>query len=152
MKYYFLPADLAKLEEDIENITLRVREIGREMGESCSEGAETFHDNFAHEDGTRQQNMWTRRIRELQRMRDLARVIEPKEGYDRVAIGRTVEVHDDVSDTVRCYRIGSYLAYTEGDVSYTSPIARALIGAACGDVVQWEWQGVEHHLEILDVR
>jgi thymidylate kinase len=30
-----------------------IREIGRQMGQACEEGAETFHDNFGWEDGDR---------------------------------------------------------------------------------------------------
>lgn len=62
---YFLKADYDALCNEIDVLLNRIKEIGQEMGASCQEGAETFHDNFAHEDGTRQQHMWSTRLREL---------------------------------------------------------------------------------------
>jgi hypothetical protein len=74
--FYFLPEDFTALNARIAELTAVLREIG-EMGKSCQEGAETFHDNFAYEDGERQQRMWSRLRQELVRIRDRARVVCP---------------------------------------------------------------------------
>lgn len=66
--YYFLKEDFEALNAEINKIADKIKEIGKEMGKSCQEGAETFHDNFAYEDGERQQYMWSGRIRELIRI------------------------------------------------------------------------------------
>ena len=40
--YYFLRKDFEALSEEIAKIADRIKEIGKEMGKSCQEGAETF--------------------------------------------------------------------------------------------------------------
>ena len=43
-EYYFLPEDFAALDRQIREIFVKIREIGQEIGASCNEGAETYHD------------------------------------------------------------------------------------------------------------
>ncbi|OHA24282.1 MAG: hypothetical protein A3G52_02045 [Candidatus Taylorbacteria bacterium RIFCSPLOWO2_12_FULL_43_20] len=62
---FFLPEDFEKLNQEITGLCDRIKQIGKEMGESCREGAETFHDNFAYEDGERQQAMLSTRLRKF---------------------------------------------------------------------------------------
>jgi len=133
---YFLQQDLDELDRRIAELEHLIREIGREMGESCSEGAETYHDNFAFEDGERQQRMWTRRLRELVRVRERARLVRPTAANGRVALGRTVTVMDVDTGDERRFRVGSYMSFRNGTevVSYLAPLARLLIGAEEGDV------------------
>ena len=45
--FYFLPEDFEDLNDQIEQICEKIKELGKEAGESCQEGAETWHDNFA---------------------------------------------------------------------------------------------------------
>lgn len=48
--FYFLPDDFEDLNDQIEQICERIEELGKEAGESCQQGAETWHDNFAFEE------------------------------------------------------------------------------------------------------
>jgi len=152
MTFYFLPADLRKLDLRIEEVKEHIRAVGREMGESCSEGAETFHDNFAYEDGERQLHMWTRRLQELRRVRERAREVTPAGPPEFVRIGRTVRVLELDSGRERTLRIGSYMDFNgDRNVSYASPLGRILVGAQEGDVREGRIAGGITRLEVLEV-
>jgi transcription elongation GreA/GreB family factor len=135
--YYFLPEDFEKLNEKIAEICDKIKEIGKEMGESCREGAETFHDNFAYEDGERQQAQQANRVRQLIGIRNNSRVVTTQSQKDSnsVSIGKTVDLQDETGQK-HTYVIGSYLTFTEEEhvISYNSPLARLIIGARVGDV------------------
>jgi len=150
--YYFLPDDFDSLQKQIHKIRERIKAIGKEMGESCSEGAETFHDNFAYEDGERQQFMWSRRLNELLHIRQNAQLFKPGENRGRVRLGCRVTFADDKTDAEKTIRIGSYLNFSDDRaVSYNAPIARALMGRKQGDLCEAEICGAKKRLEILEI-
>lgn len=72
----------------------------------------------------------------------------------KVIFGSTVEVLDLDADTEVVYKIvGEDEAnYKEGLISYTSPVARALIGKSEGDEVSFSAPGGEKQMEIIEVR
>lgn len=72
----------------------------------------------------------------------------------KIVFGSTVEVLDVHSSEELVYKIvGEDEAnYKEGLISYTSPIARALIGKNEGDEVKFSAPGGEKHMEIIVVR
>jgi len=152
--YYFLKKDFDALNANIEKLADKIKEIGHEMGKSCQEGAETFHDNFAYEDGERQQYMWSTRLRELVRIRNQARVLlEPPKG-DTATIGRTVTVEDENTGETLVMKIGSYmvLANEEGEViSYNAPLARMLVGGRVGDTRKSVVAGKKKSFRILKI-
>ncbi|KKQ07768.1 MAG: hypothetical protein US18_C0008G0009 [Parcubacteria group bacterium GW2011_GWB1_36_5] len=127
--YSFLPEDWKRFEEQIENLKARIREIGQDMGASCREGAETFHDNFAYEQGERDQRMWAQRFRELKHIHERSRIVQIDHQHpDKVTIGKVVTVRneDGVTET---FRIGSYLTFDDSNtIPYNSPLAKLLIG------------------------
>ena len=72
----------------------------------------------------------------------------------KVVFGSTVEVLDVESNAETVYRI---VGEDEADIktgliSFTSPIARALIGKNEGDEVSFSAPGGEKHYEIIEVR
>jgi transcription elongation GreA/GreB family factor len=153
--YYFLKEDFEALNAEIEKIADKIKEIGKEMGKSCQEGAETFHDNFAYEDGERQQYMWSTRIRELIRIRNQACVLlDPPRG-DTVSIGRTVIVKDEHTGETRAIKIGSYMVLSKEEgkevISYNAPLARMLIGAQVGDIRDAVIAGKKKRFRVLKI-
>lgn len=72
----------------------------------------------------------------------------------KIVFGSTVEVLDVQSSEETVYKIvGEDEAdYKEGLISYTSPIARALIGKNEGDEITFTAPGGEKQIEIIDVR
>lgn len=152
--FYFLREDFDGLNTEIEKVADKIKEIGKDMGQSCREGAETFHDNFAFEDGERQQYMWSTRLRQLIGIRNQARVVEPRKG-DKVSLGLLVTLKDTATCKVRTMRIGSYMVFAkrEGEeiISYNAPLARMLIGAEIGDVREAIIGGKKRSFHILNI-
>ena len=134
--FYFLREDFEGLNAEIEKIADKIKEIGKNMGQSCREGAETFHDNFAYEDGERQQYMWSTRLRNLIGIRNQARVVESQKG-DKVSLGLTITLEDTSTSEVRTIKIGSYMVFAKEEqkeiISYNAPLARMLIGGQIGE-------------------
>jgi transcription elongation factor GreB len=72
---------------------------------------------------------------------------------DEVAFGAVVDVIDPAGERHQFAIVGEDEADAEhGKVSWVSPLARALIGAGVGDVVQWRRPAGEVELEIEAVR
>lgn len=151
--YYFLKADFDTLSAEIEKIVDTIKALGQEGGKSCSEGAETFHDNFAHEDSQRQQFMWSTRLRELIRIRNQSRVFEPQIG-DKVSLGTKVTVEDDNTGETRIMQIGSFMVFDNKEglvISYDAPLARMLIGGKVGDTREATIAGKKKVVNILKI-
>lgn len=154
MTCWFLREDLRALEARIEELRQLIREIGKEMGASCQEGAETFHDNFAFEDGERNQRMWAEQVRRLTHIRRDARLVDPPPNGGRVGLGRTVTFRDLESGQVQTLTIGSYMSFGErasDAVSYAAPLARILIGAEVGEEPEGVVRGQTRSVEILQI-
>lgn len=135
--FYFLMEDFGQLEKQIQEVCERIRKIGEDMGKSCQQGAETFHDNFAHEEGARQQYMWSNKLRELIRVRNSARVVTPNPTSDKVSIGKKVTIIDESSGQTKTLRVGSFMVFSKDDtISYNAPLARLLMGAKIGERVE----------------
>src|SRR3954469_17759250 len=96
------------------------------------------------------------RIIELEAKLANAQVIDPKllDDDDRVVFGCTVELLDTGSKETMVYQIvGEDEADLKvGKISYSSPIAKALIGKSSGDVAEVRTPGGVKELEILDVK
>ena len=96
------------------------------------------------------------RILELEAKLANAQVIDPAllEDDGRVVFGTTVELADAESgDTVVYQIVGEDEADIKaGKISYSSPIAKALIGKFSGDVAQVRTPGGEKEFEIVDVK
>lgn len=157
MHYFFTKEDFDGLNHEIADACDRIKDAGKEMGLSCQEGAETFHDNFAYEQGQRDQEMWSDRVRELVQIRNHARIIVPGPNTGQVRIGRLVTVCDMSSGTEKAFRVGSYMVFVEsnGDdiptLSYDAPLPKALIGAKMGEEREAFFGGEKHHLEVVKI-
>lgn len=151
--YYFTKEDFAALNQEIASICDRIKEAGKEMGASCGEGAETFHDNFAYEEGERQQYMWSKRLRELVGIRNQSRVVEPQKSR-KVSLGSIVTTRDTTTGTDRKFRIGSFMIFGQIDnsvISYNAPLAKMIIGAEVGDTREANIAGVKKKVEVIKI-
>ena len=96
-----------------------------------------------------------RRIRFLTKRLEVAEVTDPSvhHGSDQVFFGSTVRYADENGDE----RVVTILGIDEADsaqsqVSWISPIARALLKAREGDVVKLATPGGVHEIEVIEVR
>jgi transcription elongation factor GreA len=94
------------------------------------------------------------RIAELEDQSSRAEVIDPaKLGGDSVKFGATVVVADGETDEESTYQIvGEFEAdLTKRMISVTSPMARAMIGKAVGDVFEVNSPGGTRDYEVVSV-
>ena len=95
-----------------------------------------------------------RDIRFLEGRLERAIVVDPlQQAADEVCFGATVTVEDE-DGAVRTFAIvGEDEAdVTQGKVSWVSPLAQALLGAAVGDSLTWERPAGDVELEIVSIR
>ncbi len=96
-----------------------------------------------------------RRIRFLTKRLDIAEVVDPSahHGNDQVFFGATVEYENQtgVRRTVTIKGIDEADS-SQGEVSWISPIARALLKARIGDEVALHTPGGVETIEVIDVR
>ena len=95
------------------------------------------------------------RIADLEGKLSNAQLIDPAtlDAGGRIVFGATVELEDvDSGDTVTYQVVGDDEAdIKQGQISVSSPIARALIGKYTGDTVDVQAPGGVRQYEILDV-
>ena len=113
-------------------------------------------ENAEYEAARERQGFIEGRIIELEAKLSNAQIIDPKllDDDDRVVFGSTVELLDTGSNETVHYQI---VGEDEADlklskISYSSPIAKALIGKSAGDVVEVRTPGGAKEFEIVDVR
>jgi transcription elongation factor GreA len=113
-------------------------------------------ENAEYEAARERQGFIEGRIIELEGKLANAQVIDPAllDDDDRVVFGSTVELLDTASNATVIYQI---VGEDEADlklakISYSSPIAKALIGKSAGDVAEVRTPGGVKEFEIVDVR
>ncbi|NLO80192.1 MAG: transcription elongation factor GreA [Xanthomonadaceae bacterium] len=113
-------------------------------------------ENAEYHAAREQQSFIEGRIAEIESKLSNAEVIDVTtiDAGGRVVFGATVDVVDEQTGEEFTYQIvGEDEAdIKQGLISFTSPIARALIGKQAGDVVQVQTPGGDRELEIIDVR
>ena len=96
-----------------------------------------------------------RRVRHLRKRIEIAEVVDPQRqtNHERVFFGATV-TYADGQDRERTVRIvGVDEARSEdGEISWVSPVARALLKAEEGDVVEVRTPAGAEELEVLEIR
>ncbi len=113
-------------------------------------------ENAEYHAAKEQQGFIEGRIKELEGKLSHKQVIDVTavDAKGRIVFGSTVELLDeDTGDEIEYRIVGEDEAdIKNGLISYTSPIARALIGKNEGDVVTFEAPGGEKTFEVLEVR
>jgi transcription elongation factor GreA len=124
------------------------------IAEARSQGDIT--ENAEYEAARERQGFIEGRILELEAKLANAQVIDPSllDDDGRVVFGSTVELLELASDQTMTYQIvGEDEADIKlGKLSYSSPIAKALIGKFSGDVAEVRTPGGVKEFEIVDVR
>ena len=112
-------------------------------------------ENGDYQYGKRRLREIDRRIRFLSKRIDFAEVVDPatRPATDQIFFGATVTYEDDAGQehTIRIVGIDEADA-SVGDVSWISPIARALLKAHEGDTVKLPTPSGVQHLEIVEVK
>lgn len=113
-------------------------------------------ENAEYHAAKEQQGFIEGRIKEIESKLSNLQVIDVTaiDAKGRIVFGSTVELIEEATGNEIVYKIvGEDEADIKtGKISYTSPIARALIGKNEGDVVNFSAPGGEKEYEVVDVR
>lgn len=113
-------------------------------------------ENAEYHAAKEQQGFIEGRIKEIEAKLSNIQVIDVTtiDAKGRIIFGSTVELRDEETGEEKVYKIvGEDEADIKtGMVSFTSPIARALIGKNEGDEVVFSAPGGEKHYEVIEVR
>jgi transcription elongation factor GreA len=112
-------------------------------------------ENAEYDAARERQGFIEARIGDIEAKLGNAQVIDPKllDAEGRCVFGATVDVQDDAGETSTWQLVGEDEAdIKEGRISYSSPIARGLIGKEAGESAEVQTPGGLKRYEILDVR
>ncbi len=128
--------------------------IVRAIAEARAHG--DLKENAEYHAAKEEQGFIEARIRDIESKLSHANVIDVRKlsASGRVVFGSTVDLLNEEDDSEITYQIvGEDEAdIREGRISFTSPIARALISREEGDSVTFNTPGGERSFEILEVR
>jgi len=143
-----LRAELKKLKSEDRPRVIQAIAEAREHGD--------LKENAEYHAAREQQGFIEGRIKDIEGKLSNIQVIDVTtiDARGRIVFGSTVELLDEDSSEKKVYKIvGEDEADIKtGMISYTSPIARALIGKNEGDEVSFSAPGGEKHYEVIEVR
>ncbi len=144
---------LKRLEKELEELkTVRRKEVAEKIKVALSFG--DLSENSEYDEAKNEQAIVEGRIAELENQLKNVRILDASEiGTENVHIGSTVTVCMKGKKTTNTYQI---VGSTEADplggrISDESPIGKALLGHAEGDVVEVETPGGEITLTIQKI-
>lgn len=150
---YVTPAGYAKLKDEYHQLyTVRRPEVVRALSAAAAEGDRSENAEYIYR--KKELREIDRRVRYLQkRIPDLKVVDTTPADRSRVFFGAQVELADDTGE-LRTYRIvgPDETDAAAGRISVDSPLARALLKHAEGDVVTAQLPGGAAEIEIVNVR
>lgn len=152
-KNYITPTGYARLREElfelIDNERPRVVDV---VHWAASNGDRSENGDYLY--GKKRLREIDRRIRFLTKRLEIAEIVDPAvhSGSDQVFFGATVTYVDDedIERTITILGIDEADSH-ESQVSWISPVARALLKSRVGDEVLLPTPGGVRHLEIVDV-
>lgn len=147
------PPQLERLKAELHQLkTVERPKISLEIGAAIELG--DLKENFEYHSAKDRQGMIEAKVRVLEDKLSRAQVIDPsKLSGDKVVFGAKVTIEDvDTGDSKTYSIVGEYEASLEkGEISVTSPLARALIGKEVGDEAKVPSKGGKRTVEITDV-
>ncbi|MDI3328269.1 MAG: transcription elongation factor GreA [Alicyclobacillaceae bacterium] len=148
------PSGLQKLEEELEYLkSVKRREVAERIKTAISYG--DISENSEYEDAKNEQAFIEGRIITLEKMLRNARIINDADvDTGVVSIGSTVKLKDlEFGDIVEYTIVGSAESDpVENKISNESPVGRALLGRAVGEVVDVEVPDGILQYEILEIK
>ena len=153
-KNYMTPQCYRRMLDEREHLVRVERpEVAHIVAWAASNGDRSENGDYLY--GKRRLREIDRRIRFLSKRIDFAEVVDPatRPATDQIFFGATVTYEDDAGQehTIRIVGIDEADA-SVGDVSWISPIARALLKAHEGDTVKLPTPSGVQHLEIVEVK
>ncbi len=153
-KNYITPAGHQRMKDELlQLIDVERPEVVQVVSWAASNGDRSENGDYLY--GKRRLRQIDRRIRFLIKRLDLAEVVDASvhHGSDQIFFGATVvyETAEGVEQTVRIVGVDE-IDPIHGDISWVSPVARALIRAREGDTVSLRTPAGVQELTVLEVR
>jgi transcription elongation factor GreB len=152
-KNYITPQGHARMKAELSQLLDVERpEVVRTVAWAASNGDRSENADYIY--GKRRLREIDRRIRFLIKRLDIAEVVDSskQENTDQVFFGATVTVHDSDGTESRYRIVGmDEVDPAKGDVSWISPVAKALLKAKLGDTVAIQTPGGVRELDIVDI-
>jgi transcription elongation factor GreB len=158
-KNYMTPAGAEKLKAELHKLLHDDRpQLVQTISWAASNGDRSENGDYIY--GKRRLREIDRRIRFLTKRLEAAEVVDPAtQANDRVLFGARVTVArmdsgDEDDSSPKTYRIVGIdeTDVSRGEISWISPMARALLNGRVGDVVTLRTPRGDEELEILEIR
>ncbi len=151
-KNYITPAGHRRMTEEFDFLRSKKRpEVVGALADAAAEGDRSENAEYIYR--KKQLREIDRRLRFLAKRLDIAVVVDPREQKrrDRVFFGATVKVENEDGGSVTYRIVGADETVATGDISWRSPVGRALIGKALGDTVSITWHAGTRELTIAEI-
>jgi transcription elongation factor GreB len=151
-KNYITPAGHRRMTTEFDFLRNKKRpEVVNALADAAAEGDRSENAEYIYR--KKQLREIDRRLRFLAKRLDIAVVVDPKEQKrrDRVFFGATVKVENEDGDEVTYRIVGADETGPSGDISWRSPVGRALLGKALGDTVSVVLQAGTRELTIAEI-
>jgi len=148
---YITPAGFAALQQELEDIWLRRRDVVKALAAAAAEGDRSENAEYIYR--KKELGGIDRRIRYLQKRLPILNVVRETPDGDAVYFGAIVEVQDDSGDTHTYRIVGSDEADPKiAAISIDSPLAKALLGKRVNEEIPVVTEKKTTTLSILSVR
>ncbi|SCP96750.1 transcription elongation factor GreA [Anaerobium acetethylicum] len=145
---------LKKLEEEIQDLkVVKRKEVAQKIKEAREQG--DLSENAEYDAAKDEQRDIEARIEEIEKiLKNVEVVVEDEVDVNKISVGCKVKVYDITFEEDAEFRIvGSTEANSlTGKISNESPVGKALIGAAVGDVVDVETQAGIMQFKVLEIQ
>ena len=153
-KNYITPAGLERLRAELNALwTVERPKVVETVAWAAGNGDRSENGDYIY--GKKRLREIDRRVRHLRKRIEIAEIVDPRRqtNRDRVFFGATVTYADGQNRerTVRIVGIDETRS-EEGEISWVSPVARALLKAEEGDIVEVRTPAGSEELEVLEIR
>jgi transcription elongation factor GreB len=150
---YITPAGFRRLADELTFLRTKKRpEVVAALGDAAAEGDRSENAEYIYR--KRQLRDVDRRLRFLSKRLDDVQIVDPaaQPRRDRVFFGATVTVEDEdgASATYRIVGVDESDG-ASGDISWQSPVGRALLGKSTGDTVLVKWHAGTRELTVAKI-
>lgn len=152
-KNYVTPKGFTKLKDELRNLLDVERpSVVKTVSWAASNGDRSENGDYIY--GKRRLREIDRRIRFLTKRIESAEVIDPaNQRGDRVVFGATVVVEYSDGGRKAFQLVGiDESDPAKGQLSWTSPLAKALLGKRTGDLATFQTPKGEEEIEIIEIR
>ena len=152
-KNYITPEGFRRLADELTFLHTKKRpEVVGALSDAAAEGDRSENAEYIYR--KRQLRDIDRRMRFLSKRLDDVQIVKPRDQprQDRIFFGATVTVEDDEGMKVTYRIVGvDETDGAAGDVSWRSPVGRALLGRGPDDTVTVKWHAGLRELTIVDI-